>query len=334
MRFQTEGVGQDTPLPEPDQDQLGYSLANVKETILALLDASAARSVIEIGAYRGQLTAELLRWASSSGAQVLAVDPEPPAELLELAQRHPELKLIQATSHDALGQGSVADAVIIDGDHNYYTVSNELRLIAEHAEAGDMPLVMFHDVAWPLARRDTYHVPERIPKEYRQPLAESVGLSDEPSFSDDDRPFAWLADHEGGPRNGVLTAIEDHIEGRPDLRLAVIPAFFGFGVLWSDRSSWSDAVARIVEPLEGNPLLERLERNRVVHLLQKQGQSRELRELRARADRQAARLARQEALLRGMLNSTAFALAERISRLRQRGRPAFSRADVERALRD
>ena len=40
----------------------------------------------------------------------------------------------------------------------------------------------------------------------------------------------------------------------------------------------------------------------------------------------------QEALLRTMLDSNAFGLAERISRVRQRGRPAFSRDEVRRAL--
>ena len=48
-----------------DSERLGYSLANVKELLLSLLDAVDARSVIEIGAYRGQLTVELLDWASS-----------------------------------------------------------------------------------------------------------------------------------------------------------------------------------------------------------------------------------------------------------------------------
>ena len=46
--------------------------------------------------------------------------------------------------------------MIIDGDHNYYTVSEELRLIAERARTAPLPLLLFHDVCWPHARRDDY----------------------------------------------------------------------------------------------------------------------------------------------------------------------------------
>ena len=53
--------------------------------------------------------------------------------------------------------------MILDGDHNYYTLSEELRLIAERASGARLPLLIFHDIGWPLARRDAYYAPERIP---------------------------------------------------------------------------------------------------------------------------------------------------------------------------
>ena len=120
----------------------------------------------------------------------------------------------------------------------------------------------------------------------------------------------------------------------PDLRLAVISAFFGFGVMWSEGSPHADKIVALVAPFDGNPLLERLEKDRVLHLLKAQGQEGELRQLRDLVARQAARLERQEELLQKMRDSSAFALAEQISRLRQRGRPRFSRNEVEQALRD
>ena len=61
-----------------DPNQLGYSLANVAEVLFGCLDAAQAKSVLEIGAYRGELTAELLEWAAGSGARITAVEPEPP----------------------------------------------------------------------------------------------------------------------------------------------------------------------------------------------------------------------------------------------------------------
>jgi hypothetical protein len=44
-------------------------------------------------------------------------------------------------------------------------------------------------------------------------------------------------------------------------------------------------------------------------------------------------LAEHEALLQTMLDSSAFTVAEQLSRLRQRGEPAISRERVRRALR-
>jgi hypothetical protein len=46
------------------------------------------------------------------------------------------------------------DAALIDGDHNWYTVYNELRLLAEGARrhGTDLPVLTLHDVGWPYGR--------------------------------------------------------------------------------------------------------------------------------------------------------------------------------------
>ncbi len=52
-----------------------------------MLDASGARSVVEVGAYAGDLTGLLLEWAAGSGARVWAIDPSPRKPLVALAER-------------------------------------------------------------------------------------------------------------------------------------------------------------------------------------------------------------------------------------------------------
>ena len=320
----------------------GFSLTSLAEILFPCLEAVAPGLVLEIGAYRGDLTRELLAWAAAGGARVTAVDPEPPPELLELGEQHPELELVLETSHDALRHLPRQDAVIIDGDHNYYTLSEELRLIAEKAPGADLPLLMFHDVGWPHARRDTYCAPERIPEEHRQPLARDVALAPwEPGVAIGGIPFKCAAEREGGPRNGVRTALEDFVGERQDLRLAIVPAFFGFGVLWHEDAPWADAVASIVEPWDRNPLLERLEAQRVTHLARRLTDGAALDAAHERLAQRAEqlrehdqRLRKQEKLLRAMLGSRAFAVAERLSRLHKRGQPVFSRQQVRRTLGD
>ena len=309
-----------------DPNRLGYSLANVAEILFGCLDAAEVKSVLEIGAYRGELTAELLDWASGAGARIAAVEPEPPEQLLDLSSSHPELELLRETSHDALRRVERPDAVVIDGDHNYYTLSEELRLIAEAAPGERMPLVLFHDLGWPHARRDTYYDPQRIPEEHRQPLVHNAGLAPwEPGIAAHGLPYIWAAAREGGERNGTLTAVEDFIGERPGLRLAVVPAFFGFGALWHEGASWAAEVARVVEPWDRNPVLERLEANRVANLAAAYISQRELAEERQRR-------AGLEELLFAIEGSSAFALAERLARLRARGEPTYSREQIRRAL--
>ena len=136
-----------------DPGHWGASLVNLAELLVACLEAAGARSVIEVGAYAGDLTELLADWAAGSGATVSAVDPSPQPELVELAERRPEIELVRETSLDALRHVPIPDAAVIDGDHNWFTVSEELRLIAERAGAA-LPLLLFHDVCWPHARRD------------------------------------------------------------------------------------------------------------------------------------------------------------------------------------
>jgi methyltransferase family protein len=311
-----------------DLEHWGHSFANLAELFVPCLDAAGARSVVEIGAYAGDLTRLLVDWAATADAQVVAVDPLPQPELVELDQQRDDLTLVRETSLEALGRIEPPDAIIIDGDHNYYTVSEELRLIGDRAAGGELPLLLFHDVGWPHARRDAYYVPELIPESERQPLQEGGGLfpgvrGTVPGAL----PYKWIAAEEGGERNGVLTAIEDWVAGREGVRLVIVNAFFGFGALWPTSAPWSDTLAAILDPWDRNPLVERLEENRVFHLASRHVN-------RAQLWNQKEANLRKDALLKRLIDSKSFALACRLSRLWRRGAPSFSDDELRRALGD
>jgi hypothetical protein len=313
----------------------GASMAHHRELMLACFDAVGARSVAEVGAYAGDLTRVLVAWAAQTGGRVVAIDPAPQPGLVELAASAGarQLELVRRTSLEALEDLELPDVVIIDGDHNYYTVTRELSLIRDRAVVnGGLPLVLLHDVCWPHARRDDYFDPAAIPPEFRQPLdAESQGIRpDEPGTAADGLPYPRSAAREGGPRNGVLTAVEDFVADDADLRLAVVPAFFGFGAVWHTTAPWAGAVTALLEPWNGNRLLDALERNRVGHIAGEHALRVELWALQER-------LARQERVLHRLLESSAFRVAERLSRLRVLARVApeqlaISRQEIRRAL--
>lgn len=315
-----------------DPGQWGASLINNAEVMVACLEAAGARSVAEVGAYAGDLTRYLLDWARNHEARVWAIDPSPQPELAGLDESREDLTLVRATSHEALAEMPRLDAYVIDGDHNYWTVTEELRLIAASDATALPPLLLFHDVGWPHARRDDYYAPEQVPGEYRQPTIEGGGLF--PGISEPrpgGLPYKWPADHEGGPGNGVLTAVEDYVKADAALRLAILPSFFGLGIVWHSAAPYAARLQEIVAPLDGNPIIARLEANRTYHLAAMHHQMMEV----AAAHE---RLHRQEMVLRRIMNSSAFKLAEGLSRLRQRagvapGSAPVSTADIRRALR-
>jgi hypothetical protein len=317
-----------------DQTRWATSLAHSGELMIPCLDAVGARSVVEVGAYAGDLTRLLAEWAAQSGARISAVDPSPQPQLVQLANDRPEIELIRETSLGALPRIPMPDVAIIDGDHNYYTVSEELRLIGERAPGAELPLLLFHDVCWPHGRRDDYFAPDLIPEDYRQPLVgpDSGIFPGEEGRWPGGLPYPKSAAREGGPRNGVRTAVEDFVGDREDLRLVIVPTFFGFGVLWHREAPYSDELAQILDAWDRNTLLERLEGNRVLHLARSQVQATENWKLKER-------VARQEALLQRLLDSSAFAVAERLSRLRYRTGIAteasvVSKDEIRRALAD
>ena len=308
-------------------DSFDCTLANLSEIVFACLEAAGARSVAEIGAEHGLFTKELLAWGPGAGVdRVVAVDPTPRRRLRALAEAHPELELVVETSREALPRLPLPDAVIIDGDHNYFTVSEELRLIAERAPGPDLPLLLLHDVGWPLGRRDSYHDPQRVPGEHRQPIADGAFLvPDAPEPAEHGLYYERVAEREGGPANGVLTALEDFLAARPDLRTAFIAPFFGLAVVWHRDASWADAVERTVAPWDRNPLLERVERKRVDHLVS------EFQNLQRIDDLRSADYDLRFEVVGKLLpihDSSAFAIAERMSRLRQGGRPNFSHEEL------
>jgi Methyltransferase domain len=317
-----------------DPDRWGTSMAQMAELMLSCLDAAGARSVMEVGAFAGDLTRVLVEWAAGSGARVTAIDPAPQDALTQLAAERPELELVRETSLEALTRLPTPDAVVVDGDHNYYTVMEELRRIADRAAGSHLPLVLLHDVCWPHGRRDDYFDVEQIPEEFRHPQAGSDGglFPGDSGLVPGGLPYPRSAAHEGGPRNGVRTAAEDFVAANEQLQLAVVPMFFGFGAIWDRGAPWANDVAAILAPWDRNPVLERLEANRVHHLATGHERLTEIWALRER-------LAEQERVLRRLTESSAFGVAERLSRLRVRARVAtdqsvVSKEEIRRVLDD
>ena len=217
------------------------------------LEAAGSTRIVEIGSYQGQNTRNLLTYCERNGGIVHAVDPVPRFPVGEWQERYgPAFRFYAMRSLEALPLIVDYDAVLIDGDHNWYCVYHELLLIAERAaQTGRFPLVLLHDIDWPFARRDMYYDPEAIPAAYRHPYARGGVMKDGSLHEGGFLANEYYALKEGTPRNGVLTAVEDFLsQARMPLKFTAVPGIFGLGIiaprtLPDERPALAEYLARL-----------------------------------------------------------------------------------------
>ena len=203
--------------------------------VAPLIDIVRPTRVVEIGALRGDTTARLLDQLGEA-AELHVIDPAPLFDPEDHERRFPGRYVFHRDlSLNVLPTLPPVDLALIDGDHNWYTVFNELELLRRRAreQSKPAPVLVLHDVSWPYGRRDGYYAPERIPFAYRQPNERrglergNAALADEGGLN----THIWNARTEGGPRNGVLTALEDFVaEHFPEFQHTVVDVFVGLAI--------------------------------------------------------------------------------------------------------
>jgi hypothetical protein len=219
-----------------------------------LLEARSPKTVIEIGSRDGGHTRLIAQWAAAHEAILHVVDPQPNFDVdAYTSEWAGHLTIHRDLSLNALAGIGPADMILLDGDHNWYTVINELREI-ERINS-DWPLVLMHDVGWPYGRRDMYYQPETIPAEHRHAYRKGGvrQFHSELTQVGSNSPIL-RAEREGGPRNGVLTAVEDFFsESDTELLLFARPGPGGLGIIAGatavngDRKL-ADALAAVHDP--------------------------------------------------------------------------------------
>lgn len=190
------------------------------------------KDILEIGSARGQNADQIM--ASDPEVRFSIVDPCVSADLTDKYKNNPRVKLLKGLSLEVLPKlHGKYDCILIDGDHNWHTVYNELSNIEKNDLLKKGGTIFLHDVAWPYARRDMYYDPENIPETVKLPHAKK-GIVRGRSQLVESGGFNAEVDnalHEGGPKNGVLTAVEDFLAGKDQYVFFSARSQYGLGVI-------------------------------------------------------------------------------------------------------
>ena len=212
--------------------------------MLPCLDAVGARSVVEVGAFAGDLTRLLVDWAAESGARVAAIDPSPQDQLVQLDR---DSARAGADPRDEPGRAA-AHRAPRRGDHR-----RRPQLL--HGQRGAAP----DRRAGGGRRAAAAAVPRRVlaARTARRLLragADPRGVP--PAASAGQRPAASSRASRDCVAGGVPYPTLGGARGRPAQRRAHrgrglrrrprgaaprpwCPAFFGFGVVWHRDAPWA-----------------------------------------------------------------------------------------------
>lgn len=203
--------------------------------MLPIIEGIKANYIVEIGSDTGINTRNILEYCIDHDARMTAIDPLPGFDVDEFkAEYGDKFEIYKELSLSRLPLLKDYDVIIIDGDHNWYTVYNELKTIERQFKGKKFPLIFLHDVCWPYGRRDLYYNPENIPETQRQPYKKLGIYPGQSNLREKGGLNIGLnnAIYENNPQNGVLTAIEQFIdESELEFSFETIEAFFGLGIL-------------------------------------------------------------------------------------------------------
>lgn len=226
-----------------------------------LIEEIKPKHIVEVGCEYGYNTTKLLEYCDENGSKLTSIDPYPLFDVKDLKNKHQsEFELLEGLSIDKLPLIKDYDMILLDGDHNWYTIYNELKIIEKEFEGKEFPLTVFHDISWPYGRRDLYYDPSTIPEEYLHPYAQKGISPDQSELVEHGglNPELYNACEENTPKNGVMTGIEDFLrESDLDLTFKVINAFHGLGILYPKNPKKDEIISEILAKNDVLGILEK-----------------------------------------------------------------------------
>ena len=217
--------------------------------IRPLFDEIKPNHIVEIGAEKGLNTLNILEYCRENNSKLTSIDPLPQFDIDYVKRKYSEnFTIYEDLSLNCLSEVENFDVILIDGDHNWYTVFNELNVINSKFQENKFPFVILHDVSWPYGRRDMYYNPDTIPFEFLNPY-KKLGIY--PNKTElvngglNNNLYNAISDNT--PKNGVFTALEDFINSSGiNISYYKIDLLNGLAIVFYNSKSNNDLIKNII----------------------------------------------------------------------------------------
>lgn len=154
------------------------------DTILPIIKKIKPTHIVEVGSDTGINTKNILEYCANNNSKLSAIDPNPNFDVVKFKEEYGDkFEFFDDLSLNILPFLKKFEVILLDGDHNWYTIYNELKTIENiYKKNGIYPIIFLHDTSWPYARRDLYYNPDTIPEEYLLPYKNLGIIPDEKKF--------------------------------------------------------------------------------------------------------------------------------------------------------
>ena len=197
--------------------------------IRPILDEIKAENIIEIGSEDGINTKNIFEYCKDKNIHMAVIDTVPKVNINGSQEEYgDEFEIFTDISLNVLPKLKYCDVIFIDGDHNRYTVYNELKIIEKTFKNKKLPLIFLHN----------------------------IGLSDEVIYCPgEDSPVKEGAlnpnynkgIYENNTKNDILTVFESFIDKSSiELHLDFIPNYSGWGIIYNKNPDLEHFIEKLL----------------------------------------------------------------------------------------
>ena len=110
--------------------------------IRPIIEKLIVNYIVEIGSDTGVNTRNILDYCLDNDAHMTAIDPQPKFDVNEFKSEYDDkFEIYKELSLSRLPLLKNYDVILIDGDHNWYTVYNELKIIEKNFKTKKFPII-------------------------------------------------------------------------------------------------------------------------------------------------------------------------------------------------